>query len=235
MIQLILGLFWPEVCPFCGKVNASGPCPGCISDLKTLKIKGPGCFCCGKPVKSPEQEFCLDCRRTKKSFEQGRSLWIHRDPVKKSIYLLKYHNLRSSGYFFAYLMAGRYKKQIEDWNPDLIMPIPLHPGRKRKRGYNQALLVADALGEILDIPVDAHSLARRGLTSPQKKLDHGSRRENLRKAFLLRESFRPVRSVLLIDDIYTTGSTLDTAAFLLKKRGVGQVYFLTVSIGAGDS
>jgi hypothetical protein len=113
------------------------------------------------------------------------------------------------------------------------MPVPLHKKRRRARGYNQAELIAEGLGRAFEIPVDAASLIRKKNTVPQKELDRQGRMQNMKNAFMLADSFLPVRTILLVDDIYTTGSTLDAAAFALKQRGVQKVYFLTISIGQG--
>ncbi len=126
-----------------------------------------------------------------------------------------------------------FQKEIRRWNPDVIIPVPLHRARRRKRGYNQAQILAENLGKMLCIPVDSKSLARRKKTSPQKKLGHNERKKNLKNAFAVTSAFRPVRKVLLADDIYTTGNTLDAAAKALKEKGVEKVYFLTISIGQG--
>ena len=97
----------------------------------------------------------------------------------------------------------------------------------------EAQILAENLGRLLCIPVDSKSLARRKKTSPQKKLGHNERKKNLKNAFAVTPAFRPVRKVLLVDDIYTTGNTLDAAAKALKEKGVEKVYFLTISIGQG--
>lgn len=122
---------------------------------------------------------------------------------------------------------------IRGWGPDLIMPVPLHKKRRRKRGYNQAGVLGRRLGRLLGIRVDDKSLLRRVYTDPQKKLGRLERKKNLRNAFALKESFKPVPVVLLVDDIYTTGNTIDAVSEVLKKKGVEKVYFLTISIGQG--
>lgn len=113
------------------------------------------------------------------------------------------------------------------------MPVPLHKKRRRKRGYNQAGVLGRRLGRLLGIRVDDKSLLRRVYTDPQKKLGRLERKKNLRNAFALKESFKPVPVVLLVDDIYTTGNTIDAVSEVLKKKGVEKVYFLTISIGQG--
>ena len=113
------------------------------------------------------------------------------------------------------------------------MPVPLHPSRKRKRGYNQAQILAEEIGKILEIPVDSKSLIRTRKTSPQKKLGHKERKKNLKHAFAVKHTFQAAKRVLLVDDIYTTGNTIDAVSNVLKQKGVENVYFLTISIGQG--
>ena len=225
---------WPEVCPFCGKASAQGICAECRRKLDTLKVREPRCMRCGKPIRYAQQEYCHDCRNTVHSYDRGLSLWLHREPVKHSVYLFKYDNQRRFGIHYARELAQCYTPVIRKWNPDLLIPIPLHRHRRKKRGYNQAEIVACELGRLLEIPVDKRHLIRNRDTSPQKALGRGERARNLKCAFTLRKEFVPMARVLLIDDIYTTGNTMDAAAKVLKDGGVEKVYFLTISVGQGN-
>lgn len=232
-IQSVFSIFWPEVCPFCGKACRAGICDPCRKELEQLRIRDPRCMRCGKPIRYPEQEYCYDCSHNQHDYDRGYSLWLHRKPVNHSIYQFKYHNQRHFAVYYAKEMAEAFGRNVSAWAPDLIMPVPLHKRRMRKRGYNQALLLAQELGKRWNIPVDPCSMYRNKQTDPQKNLDPGKRKGNLRQAFALRDSFRPVPAVLLIDDIYTTGNTMDAAAWKLKEQGVQKVFFLTISIGQG--
>jgi ComF family protein len=229
----ILALLWPEVCPFCNSVYRTGICPSCRKKIQKIQIREPRCMQCGKPVRRMEQEYCYDCAHMRHSFDQGLSVWLHRPPVNQSIYQFKYHNQRRYGLYYGKELMSNYQAIVKKWQPDVIIPIPLHKRRRRKRGYNQAQILAEYLGKELDIPTDSRSLVRRIYTEPQKELNHAERKKNLRGAFALRKDFHPVPVVLLIDDIYTTGSTIDAAAKVLKERGVQKVCFLTISIGQG--
>ena len=233
IVVQFLAFFWPEVCPFCRKAYRTGICPACRKKLFRLQVREPRCMQCGKPVRYEEQELCYDCMHTEHFFDRGLSLWIHRDPVNQSIYQFKYHNQRRYGIYYAREFVCQYSKTIKAWNPDVIIPIPLHKKRRKKRGYNQAEIIARHLGTTLGIPVDCKSLARKTYTDPQKTLGPAERRKNLKGVFFVPLDFHPVETVLLIDDIYTTGSTMDAAAEVLKKRGDQRVYFLTISIGQG--
>lgn len=228
-----LKLLWPEVCPFCQKVSKAGICSKCRVEIQKLQVREPRCMKCGKPVRASEQEYCYDCMHTHHHYDKGVSLWLNKPPVSTSIYQFKYHNQRVYGGWYARELLRQYKDILTKWNPDLIIPIPLHSRRKRKRGYNQAQILAKELGKLMGVPVKPGYVRRIKYTEPQKQLGHKSRRSNLAGAFTIGREFRAVHTVLIVDDIYTTGSTIDAAAEILKKSGVQKVYFLTISIGQG--
>lgn len=227
----ILGIIYPKTCCFCGKVSEKELCGECAE--KVVYIEEPRCKCCGKPVRYTEQEYCYDCQKHTHLYEQGRSLWIHKMPVSLSIYQFKYKNRRIYGEFYAKEMARNYGDLIRAWGVDVIVPIPLHRKKERSRGYNQAAIIAKQLGEIMGIPVDCKLLVRNRYTRPQKELNDKERKKNLNQAFSVTKRLGNDMSILLIDDIYTTGSTMDAAAEELKKNGVQKVWFLTISIGQG--
>ena len=226
-------ILWPDTCPFCGKVNAAGICADCRKKARLLTVKEPRCMKCGKPVRYEEMEYCQDCTKIRHIYDRGVSLWLHREPVNTSIYRFKYHNQRFYAGFYADELVKKYGGLIKRWSPEMIVPVPLHSRRRRKRGYNQAELLAWELGKLLMIPVASDFVFRVRDTSPQKMLDNRKRRKNLEKAFAVRIPRHMPECVLVIDDIYTTGNTVDAVAGVLKKAGVQKVYFLTISIGQG--
>lgn len=130
-------------------------------------------------------------------------------------------------------MVKSCSNHIRRWGIEEIIPVPLHPARKRTRGYNQADILAEELGKILDIPVNRKVLYRIRNTKPQKNLDNMQRISNLKGAFAVSKQQGVKKAVLLVDDIYTTGSTIHKAAYMLKLAGAEKVYFLTISIGQG--
>lgn len=188
---------------------------------------------CGKPLEDDTKEFCMDCSRRSSCLEQGRALWLHKDPVPGAVYRYKYKNKRSYGAIFAEEMMSAYGEFMKRWGIGAILPIPLHSSKMRQRGYNQAELLARELSVRSGIPCRSDVLFRIRKTVPQKSLDARERRQNMQGAFAVSARWEPVSAVLLIDDIYTTGSTLERAALVLKKAGVQKVYFLTISIGQG--
>ena len=223
-----MGIIYPKTCCFCGKVSEKELCKECAE--KVVYITEPRCKKCGKPVRYEEQEYCYDCQKNVHTYEQGRSIWMHKMPVSLSIYQF---NRRIYGEFYAKEMFRIYGRLIREWGVEVIIPIPLHRKKKRLRGYNQAEIIARNLGEIMDIPVDCKSVIRNRYTRPQKELNDKERKKNLKQAFSITSQWANYKNVLVIDDIYTTGSTIDTVTKELKSRGARKVYFLTISIGQG--
>ena len=224
-------MLYPQTCYFCGKISRTPICSGCRGKIEY--IGEPRCKKCGKPIRYEEQEFCSDCQAQLFHYEQGRSLWLHKGPVRWSIYQFKYRNRRIYGQFYAQELYRIYGEKLKEWEIDTIIPIPLHGKRKRKRGYNQAEIVAKHLGELSKIPVETKSLVRVRHTKPQKELNHKERKKTLKEAFQVTKHWKNRGNILLVDDIYTTGNTIDSAATVLKKKGAKKVWFFTISIGQG--
>lgn len=130
-------------------------------------------------------------------------------------------------------MAAEFERIVKEWKIEEIIPVPLHRSRQHKRGYNQAQILAEEIGEKLEIPVKKDVVKRIQKTRPQKELGSRERIQNLKGAFGVSRSWIPKKCVLVIDDIYTTGNTIHRVAEVLKKAGVQKVYFLTISIGQG--
>ena len=195
-------------------------------------IEEPRCKKCGKPIRQKEAEFCYDCEREDLCYEQGRSLWIHKMPVSSSIYAFKYKNRRVYGEVYGREMAKMFRKIIRLWEIDVIVPVPLHRKKQKKRVYNQAEILAKEIGFRVGIPVDTTLIKRKKNTVPQKEFTRKERKKNLKNAFEVTGKVEGKR-VLIIDDIYTTGSTIDSISILLKKAGAEKTYFLTISIGQG--
>ena len=129
------------------------------------------------------------------------------------------------------VLCSRYVgTQIKRWNPDILVPVPMTCRKKRIRGFNQAEDLAEKIGELLQIPVAAGLAVKKRETKSQKKLNAAERMRNLKDAFQITESVRGLR-ILIVDDVYTTGSTIETLAECLKESGAGKIYFVTLCIG----
>lgn len=231
----ILSLLYPDICPFCGRIlgekEQRAVCKKC--EFKLPYIYEPRCKKCGKPVDKEEQEYCWDCEHHQHYYDSGLAVWEHRPVVAQAIYQFKYHNRRVYSRSFAREMVKSYESVIHKWNIDLIVPIPISKKRKRQRGYNQAELIAKEISSLTGISMDAYSFIRIKDTVAQKKLDVWGRKTNLFKAFVWKGKKKPKGNILLIDDIYTTGNTIDAATRVLKASGASKVYFMTISIGEG--
>lgn len=228
----ILQAVYPRHCPVCdGIVRQRGEkiCLECMDRLKLLTP--PWCMRCG--IKTEEgEEYCRDCRERKHLYERGRALYEY-DSAAESIYRFKYAGRREYADFFGEQIADYLGDFIRDIRPDGFVPIPLHRRRKAGRGYNQAGLLAEAVGRRMGIPVYHRLLVRVKDTVPQKKLNREERQNNLKKAFNMPENDVKLKTILVFDDIYTTGATIDEAARALKAAGAERIYFITLACGAG--
>lgn len=229
--KLFLDMLYPRRCPVCHDIAVPGGsriCNVCREKLKP--ITGPRCFRCSKPLKREEQEYCKDCRKTR-LFDQGIGIFPYGSVLQESLFKLKYGKRQEYGSFYGQIAAVYSREIIRNWGVEIIIPIPLHRKRMEKRGYNQAELIAEALGKTLCIPVDSRLMKRKVNTRPQKELDYRERKQNMKNAFFLKGENR-YRRILLVDDIYTTGSTIEAAAELWKRNGAENVFFLTIAMGA---
>ena len=227
----LLTWLYPDVCPFCGRLSEEGVCEVCRKKIRL--IREPRCKTCGKPLDRREKEYCADCLKGRHAFREGRSLFLNRAPVSTAIYAFKYQNRRIYGRYFGKMLADEFGDFLQKKKVDCIVPVPLHRRRRRVRGYNQAEILALELGRRTGIPVEKNGLLRVKNTKAQKDLDPVSRKQNMKGAFARRKDWTVPGTVLLVDDIYTTGSTLDEAARTLLSEGAENVYFLTISIGQG--
>ncbi len=184
---------------------------------------------CGKPVREQEQ-FCEDCCRRDHDFDQGRAVFEYKS-ISKSIYRFKYGGRQEYADYYAEEMVKEFGELIHFWHPDAIVPVPIHWKRRAGRGYNQAELLADGVGKRCNIPVYKKLVRRAVNTKPQKLLNVHERQNNLEKAFIISQNDVKLDTILLLDDIYTTGSTADAIARLLKQHGVHKVFVLSLAIG----
>ena len=228
-LRKILDVFYPRCCPVCQKILKDQRrmiCPECERMLHP--VGHPRCYKCGKPIE--EGEYCRDCLKQPHVFEQGRGIFVYDSIMRRSVTRYKYYGCREYGDFYAKAMYLYARKEIEKWNPDLIVPVPVHRSKERQRGFNQAAYLAEKLSYYTRIPADLDMVQKVVKTKSQKKLNALQRRMNLERAFRVTGDVRG-KDILVIDDVYTTGSTIDAMAGCLKKKGAGNVYFLTVCIG----
>lgn len=206
-------------------------CPECL--LKLKKVEWPYCLKCGKTIDNEEEEFCQDCSKIPKSYKRGYPLFEYTEGIKKALYDFKYKNQRQYASFFAKSISQYYGKQLCKLNIDGLIPVPVHKQKRRSRGYNQAELLARELSKQLQIPMYSKYLVRQINTNPQKELNDISRMKNLKNAFKIGKNTIKLKKVLLVDDIYTSGATIEACTKVLMKAGVEEIYYTSVAIGKG--
>ena len=205
--------------------------PECRKKIQT--ITEPVCMKCGKPVDDMRKEYCFDCTKKQHSYAQGKSVFLYKGEMKQSMYRFKYAARREYAFFYAQLAAEAYAEWMERNHIEVLVPVPMYPKKQRKRGYNQAEVFARALSVECGIPCRTDLLTRIRNTKPQKQLNDTERKNNLKNAFHVSKDIVKYKCVLLIDDIYTTGSTIDAAAEAMRQSGAGKIYFLSACIGKG--
>lgn len=232
--RLFIDLLFPRCCPVCkGIVLPKGEliCPECVKELSF--VKEPVCKKCGKEIAAEEAEYCFDCTKHRRSFEYGRALLNYNEAARVSMSMIKYRNKREYLDFYAEAISLRYGRAILRMKAQALVPVPLHPSRLRTRGFNQAGLLALGIGKRLNLPVYPQLLIRKKKTEPQKRLNAKERLANLEEAFAPGNVFPEVSRVILVDDIYTTGSTAEACTRALLRAGTEKVYVLTICIGRG--
>ena len=232
-MNFLIELLFPRRCAVCDKsVDKMGRyvCKKCMSRL--VYVEQPLCMKCGKHLKDDGEEYCEDCKNTEHIFDRSWALYEY-ETVKESIYRLKYEGRIEYADFFGKELSKKFGKVIKNCNVDVIVPVPLYAERERKRGYNQAELLAKAMGKALDIPVDNKIIYRTRNTMAQKQLNVKERQNNLKNAFKIGENDVKLKIVVVVDDIYTTGATMDEVAMCLKQAGALKVYGISLAIGKG--
>ena len=230
----ILDILYPRRCPVCGDITGGFGrmiCPECLRKLSF--VRSPVCKKCGKEIEDESMEFCPDCMRHSRAFEYGIALLNYDEAARHSMAQIKYNNKREYLDFYGTALAARYGRTIRRMHADALVPVPIHATRKKTRGFNQAELLARVIGKKLELPVLPEILVRNKKTLPQKDLSAAERLKNLSGAFAAGEIPDGIRSVILVDDIYTTGSTIEACARALRAAGVERVYFVVICMTGG--
>ena len=218
----IQALAYPATCILCGAPGEKDRdlCRGCHQDLPHNHHP---CRHCALPLPdaAPPGSVCGECQKRPPLFDRCHAALAYEYPADHLISGLKFHGRLSYGRLMADLL-GRHLQQGNSGLPGLIIPVPLHPSRLRERGFNQALELARPLSRLFEIPIDSTSCIRSRATEPQSGLDKKARRRNIRGAFEVRENLE-TRHVALVDDVVTTGSTVNELARLLRRHGVEQI------------
>ena len=227
-----LSALFPCRCAICDGIlplGKEGACEDCLGRLEYLSQ--PLCCKCGKKVRE-EEEYCYDCSRKNHWFQEAAAVFPY-DSVRASLYRFKYGGRQEYARFYARQMDLHLGKKVKEWRPQGLVPVPLHPKKKRLRGYNQAGILAKELAQLWKLPVYENLVVRVKNTRPMKEIDGTKRQNNLKKAFKLGKNDVKLNTIIVVDDIYTTGSTVDAVAKVCREAGIRNVYVLSISIGHG--
>ena len=220
----------PRACLLCGASAGAAPfCGACRGDLPWHRL--PQCPQCATPT--PGGAVCGACLRHPPAFDRTRAALAYAFPLDRLIPRLKYHGQLA----IAPALGDCLADAVEDApRPDRLIAMPLHPTRIRARGFNHAGEIARALTQRLGVPLDAANCRRVRDTPPQTGLKHDDRRRNLRGAFACTDAVRGLR-IALIDDVMTTGTSLDELAKTLKRAGAASVesWVVARTLPAGDA
>ncbi len=217
-----LDLLYPPHCVACERVGA-WLCDDCAASITPL----PTACCprCGRPM--PTSRLCRTCRGRRSPLQALRSLGSYTSPLREAVHALKYDGLAALADPLAALLETYWRQA--PLPVTVLAPVPLHRGRVRYRGYNQAALLASAFGSRVGLPVVEDCLVRRRATRSQVGLSVADRHANVNEAFCCVDERVRGERVLLIDDVCTTGATLAAAAQALLDGGASSVWALTLA------
>ncbi len=240
ILSLTGNLIYPERCPWCDsvlspEVRHAGCCSRCAG--QRIIAAEPVCFRCGKPIETGSG-YCSACTGKNTQFVQNKAVYLYSGITKEAIYRFKYSNRRCYARIFAKDAVTCRGKWIERTGADVITSVPMYPKKQKDRGYNQAAVFAKELSRLTGIPQREDLVARSRNTAPLKGLDPMQRKNNLKGAFVPGNAWNDPKQrqalkgacVLLTDDIYTTGTSLDLTAEAILAAGAGKVYTLTICV-----
>jgi ComF family protein len=217
-----LDLLFPPRCVGCSKTG-SWFCTDCLASVKP--ILPPFCSRCGRRTQGAS--VCASCRSTPVVLDGIRSVACHEGALREAIHHFKYHNRRELVEPLGQLLSDYWREA--DLAADLVIPVPLHKSRQEERGYNQSALLARALTRHAGLVLDGTDLVRTRATPPQVGLDAKERRANVHEAFAWTGGSLRGLVVLLIDDVCTTGATLQACAAAVRRGGAAGVWALTLA------
>ena len=233
-------VLFPGNCRLCSTplIRLSGlpVCDPCLDDIAALGEADPVCWACGERLLGPPepQRLCLECTRLAPPFRRAMAYGSYDGGLRELIHLLKYERVRSAAPVLGRMLAeAALGLRPEFTAPPLVIPVPLHAGKLRQRGFNQAELIARALLKNVGdwkLELDATILERRRATGSQIGLSRAQRQQNLRGAFAVGRAHAVAgRDILLVDDVYTTGTTVTECTRVLRRAGADNVWVVTVA------
>lgn len=245
VIDSLSAVLFPAPCLICAQTLTTASripiCEPCLQELEP--VPEPLCGCCGRPLfasiapaaraesaAAPHTELCCRlCRAHFYAFDGARSFAVYNRALSEAILLLKYEQVVPLADWFGARLAQIAIQAGRDWQADVVVPVPLHRDRRRERGYNQAELIARSVARRLDLPFSSRLLIRTRPRPPRLVLSRAEHWKSVRGAYATSDGVKiDNRRVLLVDDVLTTGATLDSCSRALKKAGASAVFGLTV-------
>ena len=228
------GLLYPPHCAGCGtalEARFAGLCRACRRSR--VRLDGPRCMICGQPFGGALTSVfrCMNCGDRGLAFEFATAAYRSRGVVRDLIHRFKYHRISHLRHLLARMLCEGFRdSRVAADPPDALVPVPLHPARRREREFNQAEVLAVLAGVRLGLPV-LDVLRRTRYTLTQTHFHREERFGNLEGAFAVRRGTVAGRRLALVDDVLTTGSTADACARALREAGASAVIVITVARG----
>ncbi|MCX5687099.1 MAG: ComF family protein [Candidatus Omnitrophica bacterium] len=235
MLGNLINLLYPAICRGCSKKIDKfdrNICDNCAK--KITERLPPFCIKCGRQLKEGYKSIatCQNCEKDKPFFDRAWSVCHYDNLLKNLIHDFKYKKITSLSTDFTTLIINFMKKHHIGKDSNLILSIPMHPNRLFQREINHADILAKALGKNLGIPYSRNTLKKIKNTSLQSKLKRDARIKNLRYSFYLKNKLIVRnKNIMLVDDLFTTGSTVNECSRLLKNSGAGYVEVITLARG----
>lgn len=239
LLHAFLDMFFPPLCHVCHSFIPDADelhiCPACRAQM--MPLGRPFCSVCGIPfLGAGDDHLCGDCIRHPPAYDAARAAIAYAGPVCKLIHDFKYTHKVHLRRPLALLIIQHLNDVVAGHDWDLIIPVPLHVRRLRSRGFNQAVLLGELLARKWRLPMERRTLRRVRWTEPQINLPAVDRRDNVKGAFAVHDVARVAgKRVILLDDVMTTGSTVNECAAVLKKAGAEEILVVTVSRALPDS
>jgi ComF family protein len=228
IISLALDFLFPPVCLLCGSEDLYQTgyliCKDCLNSISF--ISHPVCVRCGKPflTETTRDHVCGNCLTQGPSFNLVRALGRYEGALETIIHNLKYKQKFSMAHLLRFLLDHIHNHDIIFSSYDVLIPVPLHMTRLRQRGFNQTVILGNILKKKYHLPLHTDILQRTAHTLPQVTLPVQARKVNMRNAFNVKKpQYVEGKTILLLDDVYTTGATMNECARTLKKSGASQV------------
>ena len=236
LLSNLLDIVYPPRCQVCTNFLDAHPedrgdiCDECFSSFR--KLTHPFCSICAEPFKSKVEEdhLCEKCLRKRPYYDELRAPYLYEEKIMEAVQLIKYSGKSYIVKSLGPLLGAFAKDWINVTKDMIIMPVPLHKKKLKQRGFNQSVLLVKAISPVLEIEMDFFTLIRIRYTGSQAGLSLEQRRKNVKGAFEVRaENNIKGKSVILVDDVATTGNTMNECARILKKAGSKKVLGLTLA------